>query len=73
MPGFYGVDCAHCGKPIFLSSYEQTRPDVEMPRSGIGCPYCGRACIYTQDRLLFYERLTEVRPNETEHSDRGKR
>jgi hypothetical protein len=61
MAGFYGVDCPACTRPIFLGPYSQTIPDVTLPLSEgpIRCPYCDDRTIYGQDRLVYYERLTE--------------
>jgi uncharacterized Zn-finger protein len=61
MAGFYGVDCPACTRPIFLGPYSQTISDVTLPLSEgpIRCPYCDDRTIYGQDRLVYYERLTE--------------
>jgi hypothetical protein len=62
--GFYGMDCISCGKPICLNRWKGTVPDVQLPIATCNhpdtlCPYCKKTCIYTQDRLVYYQRLVQ--------------
>ncbi len=61
--GFYGVNCINCGKPICLKRWKGIVSDAELPNSHcydahIPCPYCNERCVYTEDRLVYYQRLT---------------
>jgi len=60
--GFYGVDCIKCGRPIYLNRWQGSIPDAQLPIATCEdaytlCPYCNDRSVYTQDRLVYYQRL----------------